>query len=1025
MKDQILKIAGVKSEKEFYKKYPTEEAFMAKHGKQLKKAAMGTSMVKKQLSQLTDWSNPPVYADGGGIFNVANAIQNAFTTPGKAATDTTAGTPATGGLGDVLGNLFGGTGGAQGIKDAVGASGLLGKGGAGLGSLATKAGLGAAGKAAGLGVLNAAPQILQGIGQMKEQKKQIKKANQMAQISGLTAQAAESRPLDMPKRNYVRPEDALVQPGQLGNPQGTGTNYLAEYGTSISGNPTEIQNTYAPVGDLYADLGYEPINDKNVVKQFAYGGNLPTAEFGDYFQSSGQASIGKGVGSAIGSVFGGPLGGKIGGFVGGVAGNLLGGARDANELARYQDQSQKNAQRAAWAAGSQSIQAQNSAFMEDGGWVSNDWQPQVIATFGEHKLKDLLQPPHDADMLRAGGHLKEYTPPSAEAMFTGRRMEYGGEMAMGGDLRVHRGEAETLSYNPFLPDGGETVMFRGPSHDNGGMPISYGQNGVEVEGGEPAVKLADGGQDENLVVFGNMMIPDYGVAELGDKNAKGKKFKNYVADLSKVEAKQNKLINKSIGLIDESDINNSFDQLTLNSSKLNLLGANMKLKNIAQKKQAAAMVQNAILDTAKEHGLESDALAKGKIVKDKEAAKKAMFGAKLETAGDGSSFSRKGMKNVTPGNNSKSKNKTGIKEKTYNTSAIPFDPLDYSRDIGEQIVSDALRTNYNPITNSDRAPMDYSNFPTIDSQAAPSFTPISGLDVPNIVNLTNQGKPNYNWLTSEQIAPTVAKATKDYVDKTKNKFDWKGLAESALSNVAPLFRPTNQLPLDPSQLMGEQYALAMNQLEPVQAQTFQPMLETTYDISLQDQVNAIDAQANAAMRAAGQNPAAQAQIMAQAADAKNKVLGEQMRINQAQKAQTYAKNREMLNQAQIQKLAIYDKQYERQEMAKSKTKEKALGALQSIDSKIDQNKFENKQLGLMENLYNYRFDPQGRAYNINPLAQINVPTQGSTASTGDMNSLSEYEKAKALTNAYEAKIKSATKAPKSRNGSIVKALKNL
>ena len=37
MKAQILKIAGVKSEKEFYKKFPTEEAFMKKHGKEMNK----------------------------------------------------------------------------------------------------------------------------------------------------------------------------------------------------------------------------------------------------------------------------------------------------------------------------------------------------------------------------------------------------------------------------------------------------------------------------------------------------------------------------------------------------------------------------------------------------------------------------------------------------------------------------------------------------------------------------------------------------------------------------------------------------------------------------------------------------------------------------------------------------------------------------------------------------------------------------------------------------------------------------
>ena len=64
MKDQILKIAKVKSEKEFYKKYPTEEAFMAKHGKAFKKAAMGTAMVEKQLNQLTDFGNPREAAYG-------------------------------------------------------------------------------------------------------------------------------------------------------------------------------------------------------------------------------------------------------------------------------------------------------------------------------------------------------------------------------------------------------------------------------------------------------------------------------------------------------------------------------------------------------------------------------------------------------------------------------------------------------------------------------------------------------------------------------------------------------------------------------------------------------------------------------------------------------------------------------------------------------------------------------------------------------------------------------------------------
>ena len=91
MKDQILKIAKVKSEKEFYEKYPTEEAFMAKHGKALQKAAMGTKMVNKQLTQLTDWSNPPQAQDGFSFADALSGVQQNLAksqqvTPDKAST---------------------------------------------------------------------------------------------------------------------------------------------------------------------------------------------------------------------------------------------------------------------------------------------------------------------------------------------------------------------------------------------------------------------------------------------------------------------------------------------------------------------------------------------------------------------------------------------------------------------------------------------------------------------------------------------------------------------------------------------------------------------------------------------------------------------------------------------------------------------------------------------------------------------------------------------------------------------------
>lgn len=1102
MKDQILKIAKVKSEKEFYKKYPNEEAFMAKHGKALKKAAMGTKMVNKQLTQLTDWSNPPQAANGWS--NVANAL-GAFTTPGKAATPTTAATPASGGLGDTLQGIFG-----KGDPSAFGKNnpnGALGKGGQGLGAGA---------KEAGIGVLNAAPQILNGIGAIQEQKKAIKKADQSSQVSGVVAQAAESRDISKPKNQYVRPEDQPAM-GAM-NPQGTGTNFLAQYGAQIGGNPTEIQNMYNP-GDLYSDLGYEPLNDSNV-KQFAYGGNLPTAEFGDYFQDSGQAQIGGAVGEAIGSKLFGPLGGMAGKFLGKVGGNLLGGAKDANELARYQDTTRKNTERAAMQQGAQAMQSANSSFMEDGGWMNPEYNPQMIAKFGDYSMKQLLQPPHDADMLRAGGHLKEYTPPSAEAMYTGRDelpkaflgfvtaplniagsmlaagaldqgvragakvvqdspeadmikkmvtsglMKYGGQMAMGGDLQVHRGKAEPISYNPFLPDNGETVMFKGPSHDDGGMPISYGQNGVEVEGGEPAVKLADGGSpDGSLVVFGNMKIDDMAANHIGVEAAKGKKYKRFIDDLSKFESRQNKVAEKGVDLINSANTNDPFEQLSMNAGRAMMMGSNAKLLNAAIIKQRAAGVQNAILDTAKEYGVKSDELSKGKFVKDKNSDM-AKFGAKMETAQYGDSLPNGPLDGVIrPSRNAQ----PPLFARMLGARASSEDPNNYNAELLQQLLNQSMYKGpsqaaaVTPFTkenmlaqgfkdSNNRAAAIVASAPSTRTASAPSApsakvasapsakgtakgtakekgkgkdeNQLRRLDVenmPNIIpasrNLTPSQLVNLPKGFAERAMASAEGLTPVGPSKdSNNKFDWQGLGESVMSNVMPLFRPTDQEELDPSQLYPEMFALASNQLEPVRAQQFQPMLKEAYNISLQDQLNEVDSQVRAATRQLGSNPAAAAQIFAAAADAKNKIRGEQMRMNQAQQTGIRNENIAALNQAQMQNLQILDQQYGRQAEAKSKTKAQTLEALKSIAAKTAQNKLENRQLGVMENMYNFRFGPRGQAINYNDPQQFNMQGVGKTP-----------EEIRAYASLIEAQnnAKSKKSTEQSRNGSIVKALKTL
>lgn len=955
MKDQILKLAGVKSEAAFYKKFPTEEAFMKMHGKALKKAAMGASMVNKQLHQLTDFSNPP------------QAQLGLNTAPLSDATKTAAGTPAS--------------------------------------------------KASPY--VQAGVDVIEGVSMIKDQNKAVKEAKQNSLLTGVQADAAASQRRQPLKNYYTRPEDTIIQPDQLSPSYGVGTNILsAQNGAMVGGNPTEIQNTYAP-NTLYDDLGYEPLNDSDQIKAFYHGGRIPMAQNGfetfmtkqggsealgnisNTFINKGRgpsagSKIGGGVGQAAGTYFGGPVGGAIGKFAGQALGSLI--DQSGRNIEKYDDISNRNV---AGMMGNY-IPQQFSNVMEDGGWVSNDWQPQVIAKFGEYDVKDLLKPPADADMLRAGGHIRGgYTPPSERAMQT---------YAMGGELQVYRGEAEPISNNPYLPDGGETVMFRGPSHENGGMPISYGQSPVEVEGGEPAVKLRDGGSGEdNMVVFGNLKINKEGANMLGNPKLKNQKFKNYVNDLSKIEAKQNKIIDKSINTLDNLDVQSSFDKLKMSALQANLMGSNMKLKDIAVKKQDAANLQSAINDTAEEYGLIADDLAQGKI-------KEAKMGTSIK-AQKGKYVSKY---NLTPwaGN----KDALGAKTKSiYN--AQQWDKIAENlgfkgkgnREFQKFLLEDPNRAKLIKSRNKEL----YGNEDVqLDDRLGAAFNVegLGGMPIDTSVIDTLDTKTNltpFNFSKyNEQLQQRLKQDVPDLRKRGKN-FDWMSIVNQAL----PYLRPSDQEELDRRQLSGEFYALSNNQVEPVQAQTVQPLLQTSYDISLQDQLNEITAQTREAQRLAGNNPEALAAIYAQATMAKNKVIGEQMRINQELDADVYRSNINTLNQAQLQNLQIYDTQQQRQEAAKSATKATTQEALNSVASKYAQNKLENRQLGVMENMYNYRFDKSGRAINMNPLAQFDTEVTGGSANSAAAPAGYEFETI--------LKKKKAASTKQSRNGSIVKAIKNL
>jgi hypothetical protein len=597
MKAQILKLAGVKTEKEFYKKYPTEKSFMAKHGAKLQKADPGAVIGLKQPKKMdVNIATPTLTAIDPIVSKVGKSS-------GKFAS-------YFGGIGDGLKNMK---------QDDV--------------------------KGLASGIAGGLSGIIGGFNQLKEEKKQIANNNMWGNVSSVVAAAAGSRPQAAKKR------DIQLQTVQNMNPLGvSGDNFLqAANGMMIGGNPTEIQNTYAP-NVMYTDLGYEPLNDSNKVKNFKKGGKVNKAK-------SGVAQILGGVGSAASAIPG------IG-TVASIALPLLGDIYDvfvpdknAEEIKKKEEEIAMNM---GFAQGQNQVantfgQYQDSGSVGRDGWVSHDWQPQVITKFGDLDVSQVHSFAHDGmPEYRAGGHLKEYTPPSAEAMYTGRA-EDGGQYSLGGELKtLWGGEAESISYNPYLPGTGETVMFRGQSHDdtngNGqsGIGVKYGDGGmtdyaeyggneqdadVEVERNEPGTELINPKTGEKeLTVYGNMKIDKAAAAHIGDSKAEKMKYKNYVADLSKGETKANKTIEKATMLANNPDAS----KLELATAEAMMKGGDLTLAKIADQKIKTAEWQNATLDIAKKHGLKSDALAEGKLKIDKNNSMLGKFGAKLETAREGS-----------------------------------------------------------------------------------------------------------------------------------------------------------------------------------------------------------------------------------------------------------------------------------------------------------------------------------------------------------------------------------------------------
>lgn len=156
-------------------------------------------------------------------------------------------------------------------------------------------------------------------------------------------------------------------------------------------------------------------------------------------------------------------------------------------------------------------------------------------------------------------------------------------------------------YRAKFEDGGEIKEIGGKPHSEGGTPMLINGQKIEAEKGE-TIHTADNG---DVIIGGNMVAP-----------GTNKKFKNIFKEIGKQEQKVDKQRQKVVDISSKIKYPaNSFEKLSANAAELMSKGADMKAKALDAKKEHVTMLQQAMLDTAHEHGIDAQEMSKGNIKK--------------------------------------------------------------------------------------------------------------------------------------------------------------------------------------------------------------------------------------------------------------------------------------------------------------------------------------------------------------------------------------------------------------------------
>jgi len=245
------------------------------------------------------------------------------------------------------------------------------------------------------------------------------------------------------------------------------------------------------------------------------------------------------------------------------------------------------------------------------------------------------------------------------------------------------------------------------------------------------------------------------------------------------------------------------------------------------------------------------------------------------------------------------------------------------------------------------------NPPDYMSVAYPPYIVPVGDDNPHIT------VPEVDWNNREKLntqpGPDVSMLKNPNVELNKYTPAQRPTTHKGIRNRAGI---TDYLP----EIMS-----AFDQIEPVQSLQARTNLEDTYTIDFQNEINDVNRSYDTAIKAAANNPGAQATLLAQKSEDLGKIHTKAFQYNQQNQGGIRGRNIERLDKRDAMNLQLDSQKLDRQAAAKEAHSERIFGAASSISKNEPQRRAQNWMLGADEKATGYIIqDKDGNYHRITP-----------------------------------------------------------